>query len=296
MEKRDLILNNKVLILGSAGLIGHQVFYFLKNNTNYEIFDISFRKKLNEKSILLDATNLDELTNYIERILPKYIINCIGVLNKDANLSIQNTIFLNAILPHELKSIADQINSKLIHMSTDCVFSGYKGSSYIETDNKDGHDIYSKTKGLGEIICDKHLTLRTSVVGPELKDDGSELFHWFMSQTEDILGFTNVFWSGVTTFELAKAINWSLDHNLTGLYHITNNERISKYDLLKLFKKYTKKSIEVIPSSSKNFDKSFIDTRRLLDYQIPSYEKMVIDMVDLIHLNKKLYSKYILRK
>jgi len=195
-------------------------------------------------------------------------------------------------LPHRLSRLADVINAKLIHISTDCVFSGEKGTSYIETDEKDGNGVYAKTKGIGEVISDKHLTLRTSVVGPELKNDGEELFHWFMTQSGSIAGYTRVIWSGVTTLELAKAILWSIENKVTGLYHISNNDSICKYDLLKLFKKYTGKEIDILPIDGKEVDKSFIDTRKLIDYKIPSYEQMVVEMTNLIRSNKVLYSQY----
>ena len=204
----------------------------------------------------------------------------------------ENAIFLNSYMPHRLTRLADKINAKLIHISTDCVFSGDKREPYVETDEKDGRGIYAKTKGLGEVVNDKHLTLRTSVVGPELKTDGEELFHWFMSQKSDIFGFTKAIWSGVTTIELAKAVQWAIDNEITGLYHVTNNSSISKYDLLKLFQKYTKKDISIKPLDEKNVDKSFIDTRLLIDYKIPSYEKMISDMVSLIANNRPLYYQY----
>jgi dTDP-4-dehydrorhamnose reductase len=195
-------------------------------------------------------------------------------------------------MPHRLTRLADKINAKLIHISTDCVFSGDKKESYIETDEKDGRGVYAKSKGLGEIVNNKHLTLRTSVVGPELKTDGEELFHWFMNQQGDISGFTKAIWSGVTTIELAKAVKWSIDHHITGLYHVTNNSSISKYDLLKLFQKYTKKDINIQPFDGKNVDKNFIDTRLLMNYEIPSYDQMISNMVDLIANNRELYSQY----
>jgi dTDP-4-dehydrorhamnose reductase len=188
--------------------------------------------------------------------------------------------------------LADKINAKLIHISTDCVFSGDTKEPYVETDEKDGRGVYAKTKGLGEVINDKHLTLRTSVVGPELKSDGEELFHWFMNQSDSISGFTKAIWSGVTTIELAKAVKWAIDNNIIGLYHVTNNSSISKYELLKLFQKYVKKDIDINPVDGKNVDKSFIDTRLLMDYETPSYEQMVSDMIDLIANNRSLYSQY----
>jgi len=188
--------------------------------------------------------------------------------------------------------LANEIKAKLIHISTDCVFSGLTKEPYVETDEKDGKDTYAKTKGLGEIINNKHLILRTSVIGPELKEDGEELFHWFIKKEGTINGFSKAIWSGVTTLELAKAVYWAIENDIRGLYHITNNSSISKYELLMLFKKYSKKDIKINKIDGKDIDKSFIDTRKTLNYQIPSYEVMIKNMVALIKSKPKLYSQY----
>ena len=285
-------MKDKVLVLGSAGLIGHQVYNYLKDSDNYELHNISYQNKIQDDTVLLDARNEQVFIDKITSISPKYIVNCIGILIDGSNADPENSIFLNSYMPHRLTRLADKINAKLIHISTDCVFSGDKKEPYIETDEKDGRGVYAKTKGLGEIISDKHLTLRTSVVGPELKNDGEELFHWFMGQSGEISGYTKAIWSGVTTTELAKAVKWSIDHHITGLYHVTNNSSISKYDLLQLFQKYTKKDINIKPFSGKDANKSFIDTRLLMDYKIPSYDQMISDMVSLIANNRPLYSQY----
>lgn len=285
-------MQDRVLILGSTGLIGHQVHNYLKDNGGYELYNIAYRNKLQEDTILIDARDEKNLIEQIISIKPQYIVNCIGILIGGSNKDPENAIFLNSYMPHRLRRLADKINAKLIHISTDCVFSGDKKNPYVETDEKDGRGVYAKTKGLGEIINGKHLTLRTSVVGPELKKDGEELFHWFMNQSNSVSGFTKAIWSGVTTIELAKAVKWSIDNNITGLYHITNNSSISKYELLKLFQKHVKKDIDITPVDGKNVNKSFIDTRLLINYKIPSYEQMVIDMASLIFKNKSLYSHY----
>ena len=235
-------MQDRVLILGSTGLIGHQVHNYLKGNGGYELHNIAYRNKLQENTILLDARGENNLIEQIASIKPQYIVNCIGILIGGSNKDPENAVFLNAYMPHRLARLADEIDAKLIHISTDCVFSGDKKEPYIETDEKDGRGVYAKAKGLGEVINNKHLTLRTSVVGPELKTDGEELFHWFMNQQGDISGFTKVIWSGITTIELAKAVKWSIDNDISGLYHVTNNSSISKYELLKLFQKYTKKN------------------------------------------------------
>ena len=292
MAQRDISLKKKVLVLGSTGLIGHQVYNYLNTNSNYELSNISYRKKLREDTILLDIRNEKEFLDTIEEIKPDIIVNCIGILINGANKDPENAIFINAYMPHRLMRLADNINAKLIHISTDCVFSGDKKEAYTETDEKDGKDTYAKAKGLGEIINDKHLTLRTSVVGPELKTDGEELFHWFMNQSGTINGFTKSIWSGVTTLELARAVMWAINNNITGLYHITNNESINKYDLLNLFKKHINKNIEICKVDGKEVDKSFIDTRKEIDYIIPNYDIMIRDITNLIKKNKKLYSQY----
>jgi dTDP-4-dehydrorhamnose reductase len=195
-------------------------------------------------------------------------------------------------MPHRLARVADELDAKLLHISTDCVFSGRKKEPYLETDEKDGKDTYAKTKALGEIIGDRHLTLRTSVVGPELKEDGEELFHWFMKQTGSVHGFTKAIWSGVTTWELAKAVKWAIEKDITGLYHVTNGQPVDKYTLLKLFQKYTGKEIEIIPVDGKEVDKSFVDTRQEIDYDIPDYDTMIGEMVDQIKRNPIRYAQY----
>jgi len=282
----------KVLVLGSTGLIGHLVYNYLDSTKAYELFNVTYRIKLNENTILCDIRNEKEFVEIVKSVSPDIIINCIGVLIKGANLDPENAIFINAFMPHRLKKLANELDSKLIHISTDCVFSGEKGGSYIEDDIKDGKDTYAKSKGLGEIINENHLTLRTSVIGPELKTDGEELFHWFMSQSGSINGYTGAIWSGVTTIQLAKAVHWAIQNKITGLYHITNNEVINKYDLLCLIKKHLKKKIKINPIIGKSINKSFIDTRKEINYKIPSYDEMVIEMKDWMLLNNNMYGHY----
>ena len=271
-------------------MLGHQVVSYFLNFDDYDVIDIAFRSKLREKTIVSDVTNKTTFEKVVTELRPDFIVNCIGILIHGSN-NVENAIYLNAYLPHQLKKISKNISAKLIHISTDCVFSGDTGG-YIETDVKDGKGVYSQTKGLGEIEDDVNLTLRTSIIGPELKGNGEGLFHWFMKKSDSISGFTKAIWSGVTTLELAKAIKWSIDNDITGLYHVTNNSSISKYELLKLFQKHVKKDVDIIPVNGKNVNKSFIDTRLLRKYRIPSYEQMVIDMASLIFKNKLLYSHY----
>ncbi len=283
-------MRKKVLVLGSTGLIGHQIYNYLDSLQEYEMLNIAYRTKLNEKTILHDIRNEASFLQIIEKMKPDIIINAIGILIDGANKDPGNAIFINAYMPHKLQYLADDIEAKLIHFSTDCVFSGKKGS-YIEDDIKDANDTYGRAKALGEITKIPHLTLRTSVVGPELKE-GEELFHWFMRQEDGIKGFTKSLWSGVTTLELAKAVEWAIVNDVTGLYHITNGRSINKYDLLELFKKFTHKEIDIEAVDGRVTNKTLIDTRKEIDYPIPDYEVMVRDMITLIKNDQTLYSQY----
>ena len=285
-------MNKKVLILGSSGLIGHQIYNYLNKNSNFNLFNIAHTRKINDRTILLDAKKEGIFFDSIRTIEPNYIINCIGSLISESNNNIENAVFLNAYLPHRLASLADTIKSKLIHISTDCVFSGNKKEPYIEADGHDGIGVYSKTKSLGELKKSNHLTIRTSVIGPELTDRTEELFNWFMGQSGEINGFTRSIWSGVTTLELAKAVNWFIEDNTSGLYHLTNGLAISKYELLLLLNKYTNKKNIINKIDGISSDKSFIDSRKEINYSIPDYKKMVKEMILFIKNNKNLYQHY----
>lgn len=281
----------KILVLGSTGLIGHQVYNYLESQHEFEMFNIAYRTKLNEHTVLCDIREEKTFLNTVKKFKPDFIINAVGILIEGANKYPENAIFINAYMPHRLKRLADEISAKLIHISTDCVFSGRKGS-YIETDEKDAYDIYGRAKALGEIIDKTHLTLRTSVIGPELKKDGEELFHWFMMQEAEIQGYTASIWSGVTTLELAKAVHWAIKENPTGLYHITNGTPINKYELLSLCKQATGKKIDITPVEGRVVDKSFIDTRQEREYNYPSYAEMIDEMVEMMKANVNMYKQY----
>jgi len=282
----------RVLVLGATGLIGHQVCLRLKQRSDYQLFHMAKQRRFDDDTVLLDARDEYKLEKKIVEIKPDVIVNCMGILISEANSNPEHAIFLNAYIPHRLKGIANQCGAKPIHISTDCVFSGKKGH-YKESDIKDADDIYGRAKALGEIIEAPHITLRTSVVGPELKD-GEELFHWFMSQQGSIKGYTKALWSGVTTLELAKAVEWAIEHSISGLYHVTNGKPINKYELLMLFKKYTKKDIQIEAVAGRVTNKTLVDTRQELDAIIPDYDDMVRDMVGFMKAHPDLYSQYML--
>lgn len=285
-------MKQTVLILGSSGLTGHQVYNYLKKNCDFNLLNISSTKKLNDQTILLDAREEVKFLDCIKKAKPQFIVNFIGVLISRSSNDPESAIFLNAYFPHRLARLADEIGAKLIHISTDCVFSGKKTTPYVETDLKDGNDVYAKTKSLGEVMGSRHLTIRTSVVGPEIYHSGEGLFDWFMHQSGVIDGWTKTIWSGVSTIELAKSVKWFIENNTTGLYHLTNGDSISKYKLVELFMKHTKKDIKIKKVDGIISDKSFIDTRKEIDYKLPGYDQMIGEMVESATLNKILYKNY----
>ena len=158
----------KILLLGATGMAGHVAYYYLKETGKYDITDVVFRNKLTKESIVLDATDKFATEDLIRTVNPNIILNCIGILIKGSQQHPDNAIYINAYLPHLLERLASEIDAKLIHISTDCVFSGAKGN-YTEDDFRDADDVYGRSKALGEVINEKDLTIRTSIVGPELK-------------------------------------------------------------------------------------------------------------------------------
>lgn len=284
--------NKTILVLGSTGMAGHMVYYYLENKKKYNIVNVSYRNKLTENSHIIDIKDNRELEQLILKVNPDFIINCIGILIKGSS-DAENAIYLNAYFPHFLKEIANKTNAKLIHISTDCVFSGRDGN-YKEDSFKDADDVYGRSKALGEINDPMHLTIRTSIIGPELKFNGEGLFHWFMTQHGEVTGFTNVFWGGITTFELAKAIEFFIDNqSVSGIIHLTNGQQISKYDLLVLFKLIWNFQKVIIKEgeSVKNVNKSLMKSSSF-KFDVPTYENMLYELFKWMEDHQSLYSNY----
>ncbi|ASB86849.1 SDR family oxidoreductase [Bacillus sonorensis] len=267
----------RLLILGGTGMAGHVLKEFFSAKSQYEVFWTQ-RHSLSDDPhcFFLDVTNTDELKKLLQQVKPDIVINATGILNDAARQNLLQAIHVNSILPHLLSDMSGDYQYYLIHISTDCVFSGSKGK-YMETDAKDGSSAYAQTKSLGEVLDDQNLTIRTSIIGPELKD-GIGLFHWFMNQKEQIRGFSNVFWNGLTTLELAKAIEGLLESRLTGLIHLTGNRFISKYELLLLLNKIFARGVAIIPDDHMRFDKSLVMTREDVPYQPIGYEQMLVEL------------------
>jgi dTDP-4-dehydrorhamnose reductase len=281
----------KILVLGASGMAGHTITVYL-NDKGYDVTAFT-RTPFNLCKNIIG--NVEE-EGFLSQVLLKNnydaVINCIGILNKEADDNKSVAVYLNSYLPHFIADCLRDTKTKLIHMSTDCVFSGKTGG-YSENSLRDGESFYDRTKALGEVIDDKNLTLRNSIIGPDMREDGIGLFNWFMKQSGTINGYTKAIWTGVTTITLAKAMEIALKENLSGLYNLVNNTTISKYELCSLFNKYFRNGeIEIKPSDEVKLNKSLINNRKDFSFTIPSYEQMMIEMLEWINSHRALYPHY----
>jgi len=260
-------------------MIGHQLYSYLKTDKHYDLSIQHNQNKFFQHSYPLDFFDLDGLQSFILREKPDSIINCTGVLIEKSNQDFRQAIYLNSYIPHFLKDLINSIGGKFIQISTDCVFSGDTGP-YAEYDLKDGLSNYSKTKGLGEIDDDINLTLRTSVIGPDLKASSTELLHWFLLQDGEIQGFSKSLWTGITSYTFAKIVKKFLDSQISGIYNISSPKAISKYELLMLLENRFQRGLKISKVDGPLSNKSLLDTRRLLDLDIPSYEDMIDELYE----------------
>ena len=261
----------KIIILGSQGMAGHIITHYLKSINKYNIITIARR---NANYIIDIEKNLNELYDIIIEENADIIINCIGLLIKDSKKNIKRAIFINTLFPHWLEKITKNTKTKIIHLSTDCIFDGTKGN-YSETDIPTEKNNYGKTKAAGEINNTKDLTLRLSIIGTEIKENGTGLLHWFLHQKGEIKGFTNCIWNGITTLELAKVIHYIIKNNisLSGIYHLVPDFHISKYKLLCLIKKiWNKTDVTILEEPNFYQNKTLINNRKQeLKYIFPNY-------------------------
>lgn len=279
----------KVLVIGIKGMAGHVIYNYFKKNVDFNVFGIARNITETENEFSLDISDTKRLTEIINSGSFDYVINCIGILNKDAEDNPSKAIWFNSYFPHFLEEITKFSDTKIIHISTDCVFSGKDAGRYTEESFKNGIGFYAQSKALGEIENEKDLTIRTSIIGPELNKNGIGLFHWFMNQSGDINGYTSAIWSGVTTLELAKAIQYVIEKPLVGLVHLTNGQPINKYDLLSIFKEIWKTNVNITSFEGKVIDKSLVKSSRF-NYQVPTYQQMLQDQYEWMNEFSNLYT------
>ena len=237
----------KILVLGVSGMLGNAIYLYFSNETQHKVYG-SIRSSDNIKffpqdvrvNLIVNDDVFDDIKIecLIDEIRPEILINCIGVVKQLGNANDPLTaIPINSLLPHKLAKISEKYSVRLIHLSTDCVFSGNAGM-YTESDKPDARDLYGLSKLLGEVDSLSALTLRTSIIGHELNGNRS-LLSWFLSQSGSVKGFNKAIFSGLPTTEISSIINKYIisNKNLHGIYNLSI-EPIDKYSLLKIFKNF----------------------------------------------------------
>jgi len=277
----------KILILGGDGMIGHKMAQVLSVQ-NHEIFisvrenkDLTLKRISPKAKVFFNDFLKDSILDFLDKVNPDVIINAIGItIRRGAAENISDIIYLNSLFPHQISSWALAFKKRLIHFSTDCVFSGSEGS-YLEDATPNALDYYGKTKGLGEINSKSSLTIRSSMIGPELFNK-TELFEWIINNKEkEINGFSRVMYSGVTTIYMARLVADLIDNhkNLCGIYNIASKP-ISKYELLHLINDNFDLGLII------NDDKTVISNKTLnaskiekvIGLQPPSWDEMIIEL------------------
>lgn len=280
----------KILILGITGMLGHRLFREFSADTSLDVWgtlrqpsgQTHFDPFLREHVLPnIDVLNQDALIEVFSRVRPEVVINCVGVIKQLSHANDPLTVLpINALLPHRLAKLCKISRARLIHISTDCVFSGRKGH-YTESDPSDAEDLYGKSKFMGEVHDQPHVvTLRTSIIGHELSTTYA-LVDWFLSQKEQVRGFSKAIYSGLPTAELACVIMEFVIPNaqLSGLYHVASTP-IAKLDLLRLVATQYGKDIDIVPDDSIVIDRSLCADRfhAATGYTAPDWPALVASM------------------
>ena len=279
----------RLIILGGSGMLGHTLWERLSRR--FPDTYTTIRKGINDYGndrlygsdrVIdhIDVMDFPILEGALRVIKPDVILNCIGITKRREEP--QNpipSIILNAVLPHKLAKLAADVNAKLIHFSTDCVFDGKTGH-YFDDAPTNATDLYGRTKALGEVTGNNVLTLRSSFIGKELHE-GTELLEWFLSQKNTVRGFKNAIYTGLTTLELCRVIEKLLSDypDASGLYNVSS-EPINKFDLLRLIGEKMHRNVEIIPDESFHCDRSLDSERfrRDFGYTPPTWTKMVEEL------------------
>jgi len=278
----------RILILGGDGMLGHRLLAEFEGRHDaavtlrgpferYAAFPV-----LNSGKCFCDVDALDfgSIEQAVRIFEPQVVINAIGIVKQrddadDRRLAIE----INALLPHRLATLCRERGARLIHVSTDCVFSGSRGL-YRETDNADAEDVYGRTKFLGEVVAPGCLTLRTSIIGRELSRKRG-LLEWLMAQHGEIRGFTRAVFSGLTTHEFGRVIRMLVEWKpeAHGLYHVAS-QPIDKFSLLMAIKKALDLPVEIVPDYRIVVDRSLDGSlfNQVHDYNPPSWSRMLAEL------------------
>lgn len=281
----------RLAVLGSTGMAGHMVACYL-NEQGYDVYCASRSEKNTSHSRAVDVTDFPALSNWLDEIAPEVIVNCVGLLPRDCEARADLAVLINSYLPHFLERRSAATDCKVVHLSTDCVFSGTRGGCREDV-LPDGRTMYDRSKALGELQNEKDLTLRMSIIGPDPDAQGTGLFNWFMMQSGGIQGWGGALWNGVTTFELARGIDAAVKNQLSGLYHFVPKEPIDKCSLLELIGEvFDKRNVKIHRVAEPEIDKTLMNTRTDFSFAIRDYRTQMEDMKAWVLDHRELYPHY----
>jgi dTDP-4-dehydrorhamnose reductase len=278
----------RILIVGGGGMLGHQLYRHL--SPAHEV-KVTLRQEIGAYASRglfgpddgyggVEAGATDRLLSIVGEFRPEAIVNCVGIV-KQLSIAKESipSLEINAVLPHRLALLARSVGARLVHFSTDCVFSGSKGN-YDESDKPDPEDLYGRSKLLGEVGDKGCITLRTSLIGHEIERKTS-LVEWFLAQRGRIKGFRKAIFSGFTTIEMARIVEMLLVRfpEASGVWHVSSDP-IDKYTLLGLIKKYYGFEIEIESEDDFRCDRSLDSSRfrKRFEYQPPRWDSMIEEM------------------
>ena len=284
----------RLLVVGGTGMLGHKLLQILRRRypeTYATVRQDVSKPPFNRVPFLqtekvfsgVDVWDIGFLRQVVQRLRPDYILNCVGVIKQHkGSAAAVPCIRINSLLPHEIVEIASECSSRVVHFSTDCVFDGKRGL-YTEEDTPNATDLYGRSKAMGELFYENALTLRTSIIGRELRSHAS-LLDWFLSQSDGhIQGFTQAIYSGVTTNQMAHVLELILERvpTLSGLYQIVA-EPVSKYELLSLVKERFGVKVDIEPYDGFCIDRSMRGDRfeSATGYKSPSWPDLIQELAD----------------
>lgn len=282
---------HRILVLGATGMLGNAVLRYFAGRATHSVVgtvrSLANAAKLpaaSRENLIpgVDVENFDSMARALAAFEPDVVINCIGLVKQLADAEDPlSAIPVNSLLPHRLARLCAIAGARLIHISTDCVFSGRKGN-YVEADFADAEDLYGRSKYLGEVDYPHAVTLRTSIIGHEL-GEAHGLVGWFLAQREGVKGFRKAIFSGLPTVELARVMHDFVlpDAGLRGVYHVSA-DAIDKYSLLRLIADVYGKDISITPDDALVIDRSLDSSRFRLatGYSAPTWGELVAAMRD----------------
>ena len=282
----------RFLVLGCSGMAGHTISIYLKER-GHRVVGFSRRGvPFLDEQVTGDARDEALLSETLSEGDFDAVVNCVGVLNDFAERDPEGATFLKSELPHVLVRLTEGARARVFHMSTDCVFAGNTGP-YTEDSVPDGQTVYDRTKAAGELRDSKNLTFRCSIVGPDTDPDGFGLLNWFMAQKGPIKGYSGAIWTGLTTLELAKAMERAASEGVHGLVNMVPPASISKLDLLLLFNQELRGgSVEIVPDNSIQLDKTLVRTNFDSSFRPAGYAEQVAEMAGWVRAHRGLYPHY----